>query len=188
VEGTVADASKRCHWVNFFLKYKVLVPMGLIAKRFLDKGLTKSILRHPPNCLLNAYNDGFEDAIRFWTLHYLEASEEAVKDGFSQALLRFKKDMELTIAMNDNVYREFFNLVPLFIAKRVFEINEGRETFRHLLVPNDGGTGGVVALEYYKMYPAVMNMDEISEQGFFVRKVGDGYERVLLNKRGEVVK
>jgi len=179
VKGNVAQASKRSHWVNFMLKYKLLVPFTLITKRLVGKKLTKTIPRDPPNGLLNAYSDGVEDAIKLWTTDYLTQSEEKVLTGFSQELLRFEKDIEMTVAMNDNVYREFFNLKALFIAKRVLESNMGRSMFKHLFMPSHAEVQAEFVLDFYRMYPAVLNMEgDLKEEGFFVRKVGSGFDRV----------
>lgn len=197
-EGTMGSVLKRCNWVNFVLKTKIMKPCLAVAKFFLENKLTKgeSIPKEAHNDILIAYDKALEGALHDWYAVYL-SDQRRDKHWWDFVLLerkkrynnaadkiRFLHRMGLTIAMNDTAYREFFNLFALNVAKEIHE--QAKKTgghIHHLLFPAYKFADSKLGYNYYRMYPVVQkdNPGMPEKHGLTITPIYNSHEKIMEN-------
>lgn len=135
----------RCHvdkfdWVNLSLKYKLWVPLLLVAERVTDGRLRKDVPRESYNRNLEIFNDSFERSIKDWGWLFLRNcdnnpnndkskkwwDDEFAVNSVNARLLRSAKDSALTLCLYDTAYREFVNIWMHNVAQMMLDEYKGR--------------------------------------------------------------
>ena len=146
---TAKEFVDKHHWLHYFVKYKIFVPLLYIFEKSIGKRLDKEVPEEIYNKNIKVFNDSFEDALVIWCEQFCRNSgkqhhsqpdqdtRENIRNKWasnsSSRLLRDAKDTALTLALNDTAYREFINIWMFEVTKQMNALYKDQDKIIHPL-------------------------------------------------------
>jgi hypothetical protein len=139
----LGEGVKRFHIIHYVFKYKVLVPILALVRKFFKKEFERPIPDRWYNQDIKIFDKAFEEAIHTWIETYIATSRaegnitkeklHAQHDNRDSVIaLRTMKQITIQMALNDSAYREFLTCLLHMIAKHMNEAYKG-QTVNHLV-------------------------------------------------------
>jgi len=129
---TVAEQTKRFHFIHYTLKYKILTPLMLLFRKLMGKRLLNKVGDEPQFKYIKLFEEIFDESVIEWSNTYLNAvvkkkSKKKWAELYHQAtgsthgMLRTGKQVITTICTNDDAYAE---LIPFILWRTYFKMRK----------------------------------------------------------------
>ena len=160
----------RLNWLlHDIIKYKILVPVSLIASILFKPWMNRPIPDGAHNTLIKIFDIAFEESIRDWTVLYfmqkqrmnselkgkkVDADEligkwtEWSKTSLTCKVLRIFKKILIIGYLFDPVYREFITFVMHRITSNMLKEYGGKKSNKHVFYNQNSAYN----MEYYMVY------------------------------------
>lgn len=130
---TRGEFNRKFHFLHFVLKYRIVVPLLKILRRWIDKRLGEFHIPHRPyNKNIEIFNNAYEEAKRLWTEKWHCGGDTSIVKTKGKALDNNKHLMDtvfqgyMRLVMHDSAYREFHNILMHCVAQGMLEEYKGR--------------------------------------------------------------
>jgi len=147
---TVGSYHRKFYYVHYFIKYKLFVPFLLIFRSVLKKYGDWDVEDQWYNKNLIVFDKSYKETMQLMAKYYNYSFADPRKGSFKS--YDTARVLALTLALNDSVTREFFNVLMHTIAKNMHEAYKGCDQVYHVMYSGMNAYNPV----YFKLAKVIM--------------------------------
>lgn len=139
---TMGEYRQKYKWIKHIISYKLLKPFLFIVSRLIGKYMVTKLGNRATNLNLILFDKAFEKSLNDWEYYYHLGEDERKNQKYGDFkdskygchnMLRIMKRILFTFLVNDNAYREFFNMLMYNTTLQFGDYYKNCSEVNHLL-------------------------------------------------------